>query len=67
MKRNKKKKSKQRNWLAVDAQFRNSAGAMKEKRKNTDKNKCRQFKKNWRRKLAKIEEEQEELKKIVRE
>jgi len=37
----KKKPNKPRNWLAVRAHFRSSAGAMKDSKKEEKKNLCR--------------------------
>ena len=37
-----KKPRKPRNWNAVAAHFRNSAGAMKDKKKKADRDVCRQ-------------------------
>lgn len=39
-KKQKKKKIKWRNWLAIHAHFRRN-GAMKDRKKEADKNKCR--------------------------
>ncbi len=37
-----------RDWEAVNAHFRNSAGAMKVKRQQEERQACRDFRKNWR-------------------
>ncbi len=37
-----------RDWLAVEAQFKNSAGTMKVKRQQEERQSCRDFRKNWR-------------------
>ena len=39
-----KVKIKVRNWQAVNAQIRNSAGSMKDKKKDKTKKSCRTFK-----------------------
>jgi hypothetical protein len=41
MAKKKVKKVKARNWHAVNAKFRNSAGSMKDKKKETKKKWCR--------------------------
>lgn len=43
-KQTKKVKIKIRNWEAVNAHFRNSAGSMKDKKKDKTKKSCRTFK-----------------------
>ena len=40
-KKKKKKAKKPRNWLAVSAWFRKSAGAIKDKKKEKSKKQCR--------------------------
>jgi len=44
MKKKKPKKIKIRNWQAVNAHFRNSAGSIKDKKKEQTKKSCRTFK-----------------------
>jgi len=41
MKKKKDKTKQPRNWLAVHAHFKSSAGAMKDKKKEADKKACR--------------------------
>ena len=44
MKKKKPKRIKIRNWEAVNAHFRSSAGSMKDKKKDKTKKSCRTFK-----------------------
>ena len=58
------KNKKFRDWNAVNAQFRNSAGPIKERKSSDNKYKCRNWKQNWRSKYSNIEQESKEIEEI---